>query len=352
MFKPLIAITMGDAAGSGPEIIVKVLKKRNVQEFCKPVIIGDAKVFEKAIEIVGAKHLNINVVKRVEDLVDEPNTMNILDLNNVDIEKLVYGKPSAMTGKAAAECIIKAVELALSGRVHAIATAPISKEGLHMAGYRYLGHTELLADLTKTKNYVMMLVVGDLRVSHVTTHVSLKKAIELIKKERILKVIELTYDALVNWFNISNPKIAVAGLNPHAGEGGLLGDEEIKEIRLAIEEAKSKGIEASGPYPPDSIFYRAYYGKEFDAVVAMYHDQGHIAVKMIGFMEGVNVTLGLPIIRTSPDHGTAWDKAGKGTADETSMYNAIKLAAMLSQNINIDNPYTYFNGHLIGRKVS
>ncbi len=332
MFKPLIAVTMGDAAGSGPEIIVKVLQKRGVQEFCKPIIIGDVKVFKKAIKIIGAQNMNVNVVERVEDAVDESNTMNILDLGNVDVEKLVYGKPSTMTGKAAAECIIKAVELAVSGRVHAIATAPISKEGLHMAGYPYLGHTEFLADLTRTKNYVMMLVVGNLRVSHVTTHVPLRKAIELIRKDRILKVIKLTYNALVNWFNISNPRLAVAGLNPHAGEGGLLGDEEIKEIRLAIEEAKSKGIEASGPYPPDSIFYRAYYGKEFDAVVAMYHDQGHIAVKMVGFMEGVNVTLGLPIIRTSPDHGTAWDKAGKGTTDETSMYNAIKLAAILAQN--------------------
>lgn len=332
LFKPLIAITMGDAAGSGPEIIVKVIQKRDIQNFCKTIIIGDVKVFKKAIKIVGVQNIIVNVVERVENTIDEPDTINILNLSNVEIEKLAYGKPSAMTGKAAAECIIKAVELATSGKVHAIATAPISKEGLNMAGYPYLGHTELLADLTKTKNYVMMLVVGDLRVSHVTTHVPLKKAIDLIKKERILNVIKLTYDALVNWFNISNPKLAVAGLNPHAGEGGLLGDEEIKEIRLAIEEAKAKGIEASGPYPPDSIFYRAYYGKEFDAVIAMYHDQGHIAVKMIGFMEGVNVTLGLPIIRTSPDHGTAWDKAGKGTADETSMYNAIKLAALLAQN--------------------
>jgi len=225
--------------------------------------------------------------------------------------------------------IVKAIKYAMERFIHAIVTMPISKESINMAGYNYPGHTEILADLTKAKDVRMMLLAKNLRVVHVTTHISLKKAIELIKKDRIIRTIEITNSYLKDYFDIMKPKIAIAGLNPHASENGLFGDEEEKEIIPAIKEANEKGINALGPFPSDSVFYRAY-NNEFDAVIAMYHDQGHIPIKMIGFMEGVNITLGLPIIRVSPDHGTVWGKAGKGTANENATLNAMKIAIKIA----------------------
>ncbi|MCJ7632421.1 4-hydroxythreonine-4-phosphate dehydrogenase PdxA, partial [Candidatus Bathyarchaeota archaeon] len=200
----------------------------------------------------------------------------------------------------------------------------------NLAGYNYPGHTELLAHLTNAKNVRMMLIAGHFRVAHVSTHISLRKAVELIEKERIVKTVELTHESLVDSFGIAQPAIAISGLNPHAGESGLFGDEEKREITPAVEELRSRGMNVLGPYPPDTVFYRAYYNKQFDAVVAMYHDQGHIAMKMVGFLKGINLSLGLPIIRTSPDHGTVWGKAGKGTADEGSMLESIKMATDLA----------------------
>jgi len=328
--KPMIAITMGDPAGSGPEIVLKALRNSSLFSRASFVVFGDYNVFRKAAETVNATDLKLIKICDVSEYVDSPSSVNIFDLNNVDVSKIVYGKPSVLGGKASYEAIVEAVKHALSNKVHAIVTAPISKESLNMAGYNYPGHTELLADLTGSKDVKMMLVANFFKVAHVTTHVSLKNAIELIKKENVLKTIMLTYKSLIELFGLNDPKIGVSGLNPHAGESGLFGDEEIKEIVPAIQEAASEGIKVTGPYPPDTIFYRAYYNRQFDSTIAMYHDQGHIAVKMVGFMEGVNLSLGLPIIRVSPDHGTVWGKAGKGTASEGATLEAIKLAIELA----------------------
>ncbi|MCX8188414.1 MAG: 4-hydroxythreonine-4-phosphate dehydrogenase PdxA [Nitrososphaeria archaeon] len=328
--KPIIAITMGDPAGSGPEIVLKALRNEEISKKANFVIYGDFNVFRRAAEIVNAKDLKLIKINDISQYTDEPFHINIFDLNNVDLTKLVYGKPSVLGGKASYESIVEAVKSALSNKVHAIVTAPISKESLNMAGYNYPGHTELLADLTCSKDVKMMLVAGSFRVVHVTTHVSLRNAINLIKRENVLKTIKLAHESLIELFGLEDPKIGVSGLNPHAGEGGLFGDEEINVITPAIQEAASQGIKVSGPYPPDTVFYRAYYNKQFDSTIAMYHDQGHIAVKMVGFMEGVNLSLGLPIIRVSPDHGTVWGKAGKGTASEGATLEAIKLAIELS----------------------
>jgi 4-hydroxythreonine-4-phosphate dehydrogenase len=255
------------------------------------------------------------------------------------VKKLRHGKVDPMAGKAAVEYIRKAVALAMDGQVGAIVTGPIHKEAINKAGFHYAGHTELLADLTKTKDYAMILAHGNFRVSHVTTHTSMRRACDRIKKERVFTVIRLTYEFLKK-LGVENPRIGVAGLNCHSGEDGLFGDEEINEISPAIEQAKNQGWNVDGPVPPDTVFAKMK-GKQYDAVVAMYHDQGHIAVKLVGFsmkpggkvwdkMSGVNVTMGLPIIRTSVDHGVAFGKAGEGRANPQSMVDAIKLAIQLA----------------------
>jgi len=323
--KPVIGITMGDPAGSGPEIIIKTLQREQLRHKAKFVLLGDLEVFKNAAKTVNAKDLKLNSITHPSEAIDERRTTNIIDLNNVSLSKIYYGKPSSLGGKSSYEAIVQATKYAMSNDFDAIVTAPISKESLNVAGFNYPGHTELLAELTNTRNVKMMLVAEHFRVVHVTTHVSLKKALELIKKERILKTIKMSNRSLTKLFKIHQPKIAVSGLNPHAGEKGLFGDEEEKEIIPAIKEAYNKGMNVTGPYPPDTVFYRAYYNKEFDVVVAMYHDQGHIATKMVGFMTGVNLSIGLPIIRAAPDHGTVWGKAGKGTADERATLEAIKL---------------------------
>jgi 4-hydroxythreonine-4-phosphate dehydrogenase len=332
-YKIRVAITMGDPAGSGPELLLKALRHVNYNT-ANYIVIGDYKVLQNALNIIGHQDLKLLKINDITQFSDKPNVINVYDLDNVDPNRLIYGRPSAMGGKASYEYIIESVKFALKKLIDAVVTMPISKESLNMAGYNYPGHTELLADLTGAKDVRMMLVAKHLRVVHVTTHISLRRMLDLIKKDRIFKTIELTNNYLKEYFNIPQPKIAVAGLNPHAGEGGLFGDEEKTEITPAIEEAKQRDIITMGPYPPDTIFYRTYYNREFDAVIAMYHDQGHIPIKMIGFMEGINITLGLPIIRISPDHGTVWDKAGKGTADETATLEAIKYAIILAKNKN------------------
>jgi len=321
---------MGDPAGSGPEILLKALMKDGLLSKASFVLIGDLGVFRRASETLGTRGLHFAEITEPSAVTEAHDVVNVVDLKNVSLGELVYGKPSLLGGKAAYQCIVKAVDYAVRGWVHAVVTAPISKESLNMAGYNYPGHTELLAELTKAKEVKMMLVAEHFRVVHVTTHVSMRGAIELIRKARILETLELTIESLRDMFGIEVPRVAVAGLNPHAGEGGLFGDEEIREITPAIVEARGKGMNVLGPYPPDTVFYRAYHNREFDAVVAMYHDEGHIAMKMVGLMEGVNVTLGLPIIRVSPDHGTVWGKAGKGTADENATVEAMKLAAVLA----------------------
>lgn len=337
---PVIAVTMGDPAGIGAEIAVKALVDPVVQAACRPVIVGDAKVVADAIRFTGSAARE----KRLSDVSDalyEDGIVNVLNLDNVDLSKLVYGRVSPDAGRAAFEYIKTAIELALAGKVDAVVTGPIHKEALNLAGYHYSGHTEIFADLTGTKDYAMMLVDEGMRVVHVTTHVSLRRACDLVKKERVLVVIKLANRA-AKALGISSPRIGVAGLNPHAGEDGLFGTEELEEIVPAVREARALGINAEGPVPPDTLFAKAR-GGQYDVAVAMYHDQGHIPLKTVSFrldpqtakwtaVSGVNVTLGLPIIRTSVDHGVAFGKAGKGTACARSMIDAIMLAAVMASS--------------------
>jgi 4-hydroxythreonine-4-phosphate dehydrogenase len=328
-YKPLLAITMGDASGSGPEIIAKALAEPEIRGICRPVVIGDAATMQAGIEITRTS-CKVRAIEKLSEALFDDRTIDVVDLHNIQLERLTRGQVNIMAGKAAYEYITFAVNLAIAGECDAIVTSAINKEALNKAGYHYDGHTQLLAELCRVKQVAMMLVTGQLRVSHVTTHVSLRQALELIKPDRILTVIELTYQA-VREMGVHRPRIAVAGLNPHCGEGGLFGDEEQKYIMPAVEAARQKGMDITGPLPADSVFLRAWEG-QFDAAIAMYHDQGHIAVKMLGITKGVNVTLGLPIIRTSVDHGTVFGKAGKGTADQSSLIESIKLAGIMCRN--------------------
>lgn len=326
-YKPLLALTMGDAAGSGPEIITKALAIPEIRMICRPVVIGDAATMQAALKITGAPG-NIRSIKKLPEAMFQEGTIEVIDLHNIQLERLTRGCVDTMAGAAAYQYIKLATNMVLSGECDAIVTSAINKEALNNAGYHYDGHTELLAELCGVPSVAMMLVSGNLRVSHVTTHVSLRRAIELVRPERILAVLKLTQEALP-LMGVDKPCIAIAGLNPHSGEGGLFGDEEAQYIVPAVESARKQGINVTGPLPPDSVFFRTA-GGQFDAALAMYHDQGHIAVKMLGITEGVNVTLGLPIIRTSVDHGTVFGKAGKGTADATSLVQSIKLAVVMS----------------------
>jgi 4-hydroxythreonine-4-phosphate dehydrogenase len=327
--KVLLAITMGDAAGSGPEIITKALAEPEIRKLCRPVVIGDAEAMKEAFAFTRAPG-EVKAIDKLAEARFQDGVVEVIDLHNIDLDKLTRGRVDPMAGKAAYEYIKLGTEITLAGESDAIVTSAINKEALNKAGYHYDGHTQLLAELCGVSDVAMMLATGNLRVSHVSTHVSLKQAIERVRPPRILTVLRLTIEA-VKQMGIAEPRIAVAGLNPHSGEGGLFGDEEIKFITPAIEEANRQGMNVIGPLPPDSAFLRAHEG-QFDAAIAMYHDQGHIAVKMLGITFGVNVTLGLPIIRTSVDHGTNFGKAGKGTADPTSLIEAIKLASVMVQN--------------------
>ncbi len=339
MDRPILAITMGDPASIGPEIAAKALADPSVYAKAKPFVIGDKNAMADALRITRLS-LRLQPIAKVSDARFTQGTLDVLDLANVDMSKLQYGKVSAMCGKASVEYIEKGIALALAGEIDAVVTGPIHKESINQAGCPYPGHTEIFGTLTKTKDYAMMLLGEDLRVVHVSTHVSLREAIERTKKPRVLTVIRLANRAL-KALGLSEPKIAVAGLNPHAGEHGLFGDEEIKEIIPAIEEARAEGIKVEGPIAPDTVFGRARGGL-YDIVVCMYHDQGHVPLKTLGFtfdkatqkwtaVSGVNVTLGLPIIRTSVDHGTAFGKAGKGTAAHQSMLDAIDAAVKLAR---------------------
>ncbi|MDO8746942.1 MAG: 4-hydroxythreonine-4-phosphate dehydrogenase PdxA [Thermodesulfovibrionales bacterium] len=319
-----IAITMGDAAGIGPEIIAKALYCAEIRDFCAPLVIGSRIVMQEAIDLLKLQ-LKLKLIKTPDECTSVIGTIELINVETSGgFEK---GKATAMNGKACVIYIKKAVELALNKKIDGIVTAPISKEALKMAGMKWHGHTEMLAELTNTKDYAMMLVGKPLRVILVTIHTPLRSVPDMITRERVLKTIKLAKKAC-DMLGIENPRIAVAGLNPHAGEAGMFGDEEINEIAPAIEDAKKHGISVTGPYPPDTIFYKAY-NEEVDIVVCMYHDQGLISLKMIAFDMGVNVTVGLPIIRTSPDHGTAYDIAWKEIANPSSMLGAIKLASRL-----------------------
>jgi 4-hydroxythreonine-4-phosphate dehydrogenase len=335
ILKPLLAITMGDAAGSGPEIVAKALAEPEVRAACRPVVVGDAAAMQAALEITGATG-EVKAIQRLPDASFRDGLIEVIDLHNIQLDKLTRGRVDPLAGKAAYEYIKLATEMTLAGEADAIVTSAINKEALNKAGYHYDGHTQLLAELCGGPEVAMMLATGKLRVSHVSTHVSLSQAIERVRPARILTVLRLTEEA-IRQMGVARPHIAVAGLNPHSGEGGLFGDEEMKYIAPALEDARQQGMNVTGPLPPDSAFLRTWEA-QFDAAVAMYHDQGHIAVKMLGITHGVNVTLGLPIIRTSVDHGTNFGKAGKGTADPTSLIEAIKLATVMVRNRERSSP--------------
>ena len=334
MKKPIIAITIGDPAGIGAEIAVRALGNEEIYKISKPVIIGSRCVIDDASKFIPS-NLKLNVIKDTKEIKGEFGTIDLIDLNNITLAEFNYGKVSEKAGKASLEYIYRGIDLAIEGKVDAVVTGPIHKEAIKAAGSPFAGHTEIFATRTKTKDYAMMLTDESLRVIHVSTHVSLRQACDLVKKERVLTVIRLADKALRD-LGIKHPKIGVAGLNPHAGEGGLFGNEELEEIIPAIEQAKKENITVDGPVPPDTIFSKVI-GGQYDIAVVMYHDQGHIPMKVIGFkynketnkwssMSGVNVTVGLPIIRTSVDHGVAFGKAGEGRANEESMVEAINMA--------------------------
>lgn len=338
MYRPIIAISVGDPGGIGPEITAKALSENQLYQVCRPLVIAEAGLMAEAIRIAKA-NLEIHPVSHPDEGIYQHGIMDVLDMKNIDLGQLEYGKITKMGGEASFQYVVKAIELAQAGLVDATTTGPIHKEAVNLAGHHYSGHTEIYADLTHTKDYCMMLADKDFRVSHVTTHVPLRKVADLVTKERVFTVIKLTYESLIQ-MGIENPRIGVAGLNPHASDGGLFGDEERLEITPAIEQARLRGIQVEGPIPPDTVFVKLR-GKQYDAIVTMYHDQGHIPAKLMGFkyedstgtwgsVAGINITLGLPIIRTSVDHGVAFDQAGKGSANPESMLDALVLAAIFA----------------------
>lgn len=327
--KPLVAVTMGDPAGIGSEVIIKAYP--SVTAFARVVVVGDFGVIQHARDTCDAD-VDVRSVTSVDSVGDDPTTLSVLDCDNVN--ELVHGELREEYGAASLEYVERAIDLAIDGAVDAIATAPINKQATRMAGSEHAGHTGLLAARTNTENYSMMLIEDDLRVTHVSTHVPLSEACNLVTTENVLETIRVTDEALQQ-LGIDSPRVAVAGLNPHAGDGGLLGHEDDQEIAPAVERATEADIDATGPVSPDTVYVRAARGA-FDCVVSMYHDQGHIPLKMLGFnaaggVSGINMTIGLPIIRTSVDHGTAFDIAGDGIASETSMIDAIRVASEVAK---------------------
>ena len=331
---------MGDPAGIGPEIVVRALSHEYTYQKCRPIVTGDANVMWKAVSLLGL-NLQVNAVDEVKAAKFEYGTIDVFDLKCVDAESFEFGKVAAQCGNAAFVSIRKAIDLAMAEEVDGTVTAPLNKEALNLAGHHFDGHTEIYATFTHTKKYAMLLADEHLRVIHVSTHVPLRKACDLVKKARIIEVTELIDDAC-RQFGIENPRIGIAGLNPHSSDNGLFGDEEALEIIPAVAELAARGFNVSGPVPPDTLFAKAKCG-QFDGCVAMYHDQGHIPFKVVGFnwnaetgkmdsVKGVNITLGLPIIRVSVDHGTAFDVAGKGIASEDAMMISIDYATKMAIN--------------------
>ena len=331
---------MGDPAGIGPEIVVRALSHESTYQKCRPIVTGDANVMRKAVSLLGLD-LQVNAVDEVKAAKFEYGTIDVYDLKCVDADSFEFGKVAAQCGNAAFVSIRKAIDLAMAEEVDGTVTAPLNKEALNLAGHHFDGHTEIYATFTHTKKYAMLLADEHLRVIHVSTHVPLRKACDLVKKARIIEVTELIDDAC-RQFGIENPRIGIAGLNPHSSDNGLFGDEEALEIIPAVAELAARGFNVSGPVPPDTLFAKAQCG-QFDGCVAMYHDQGHIPFKVVGFnwnaetgkmdsVKGVNITLGLPIIRVSVDHGTAFDVAGKGIASEDAMMISIDYATKMAIN--------------------
>ena len=325
MDRPLIAVTMGDPAGIGPEVCAKALSSKEVKRISRCVLIGDAKTLKYAIKVSKLPGVSVNPIKNIEEAGFQKNKIDVLDLDNVNFSKIKIGTVSKMAGKASMQYVECAIELALSGKVEAMTTGPINKTAIQKAGYRFKGHTELLVKRTKARRYAMMFVSDNFWVILATTHLALKDVSRALSKKRVLETIRLAHET-VGKVRGRVPRIGVAGLNPHAGEGGLFGKEEKKYITPAVLEAKKMGMDVKGPISPDAIFYLANAGV-FDVVVAMYHDQGLIPLKLVSFNRSVNVTAGLPIIRTSVDHGTGFDIAGKGWANPQSLIQAIEVAS-------------------------
>lgn len=326
---PRIAVTMGDPAGIGPEVIVKALSDRDTIALCRPIVLGDRGIMDRAVRLLNAS-IEVHEMAAAGEQHYREGALNLLPLSSIPLEEARYGAPSPSCGRAMYASIAEAVRLAVQGEVDAITTAPINKKALADAGYAYPGHTELLAELTGAKHYAMMLAGERLRVVPVTIHCALRDVFRLLTSDAIAAAIGITHRALQEYFSLPQPRIAVAALNPHAGEEGLFGSEEETLIAPALEQARAQGLGVSGPLPPDTLFYHAAAG-HYDAVICMYHDQALIPLKLLHFDEAVNVTLGLPIIRTSVDHGTAYDIAGTGRANPASLVNALKMAAMMAK---------------------
>lgn len=323
----IIAVTMGDPAGIGPEIIIKALAEGELSG-TPAVVVGCAATFRRILALGITPAAELRIIDDVSQAHFAPGVINVIDEPLEDPQTLVPGKVQKEAGDLAYRCVKRATELAMAGHVHAIATAPLNKEAMHSAGHIYPGHTELLAKLTGSRDYAMVLYTDKLKVIHVTTHIALRKFLDTLNAGRVETVIQMA-DTFLRRVGYENPRIAVAGVNPHAGENGLFGDEEIRIVGPSVEKMKAKGINVAGPCPPDTVFLQTYEGM-YDMVVAMYHDQGHIPLKLMGFYDGVNITAGLPFIRTSADHGTAFDIAWTGKAKSESMAISIQLAVQLA----------------------
>ena len=326
--KGVIGITMGDPAGIGPEIILKALNTDSLSG-TNCVVFGSAEILKSIIDKKLASPQELKIITSIDEAAFVPGVVNVIDVPLEDMEHFEIGKVQAQAGDLAYRCIKQATELALKGEINAIATAPLNKEALHLAGHHYPGHTELLAKLTDTKDYAMVLYTDTLRVIHVTTHIALLKFLQTLNKTRVNTVIDIA-DKFMRKAGFANPRIAVAGVNPHAGENGLFGHEELEILNPSIAEMREQGVDVYGPCPPDTVFLQASQG-QYDIVVAMYHDQGHIPLKLMGFYDGVNITAGLPFFRTSADHGTAFDIAWTGKANPESMVKSVELAVKLSK---------------------
>jgi len=327
--KPRIGITMGDPVGIGAEVIAKALAEESVWKMCTPLVLGDSGIMRKALGLVDSP-LSLHAIRAVERISIEQKSVCLMDVSVLDADRFAYGKPNEDTGKAMVSYIREAVHLALEEKIAAVVTCPINKGAMALAGYAYPGHTEFLAEMTKTAEYAMMLAGERLKVVLVTIHLPLKDVPGSLTSAKIFSAIRLSNTALKQFFGKKKPTLAVAALNPHAGESGLFGREEQEIIEPAVSEARKQGIDVSGPFSADSLFFYASQGA-FDTVICMYHDQGLIPLKLLHFEDAVNVTLGLPIIRTSVDHGTAYDIAGMGKANPKSLINAIELAAQMAQ---------------------
>lgn len=323
----IIAVTMGDPAGIGPEIIINACAQSELDG--QPlVVVGCAKTLQRILDMNITKSLKLNVIESVAKAQFAPGVLNVIDEPLAEPEGLEPGKIQSQAGDLAYRCVKRATELAMDGQVYAIATAPLNKEALHLAGHNYPGHTELLAQLTDSKDYAMVLYTDKLKVIHVSTHISLRRFLDTLSQERICTVVGIA-DQFLKRVGFKAPRIAVAGVNPHAGEHGLFGDEEAKFVEPAVQTMRQEVVDVAGPIPPDTVYLQAFEGN-YDMVVAMYHDQGHIPLKMLGFYDGVNITAGLPFIRTSADHGTAFNIAWQGKANPDSMAISIKLAMQIA----------------------